>query len=423
MSEGLRHLRIFLASPGDVQAERQIALDVIRQIQFEPHLRGKVYLEPVAWDQPGAGAVMRATVSPQEAIAEGLPTPADCDIVIVIFWARMGTPLPNPPYRKANGDPYESGTEWEYENAMHSARQHKRPEVVVYRRAEKVPVDPDAPDSKSRDEQHQRVKRFFARFRDPKTGAILSGWNEYQTPSDFAGLFALHLKQLIEKLRNVPAAPMPDSRVPDRRRQLPSWRGSLYPGPISATRLRLYLAARRFGSLWKRQRLLGVLRYWPFVALLASLWAASVIFQSRIGVPQQHVWVQAEALDGPLADLIHNWHRIALVGAYAFKTSVAMWILSFEFKVFRKAAKNGNDGAGCFISWLLLLQAAAAWSWLVFRANQDLWRYLLELGNHGPLLNVQAIAGWSVLVAALLRLVFVAISGLAKLVRWAYDLD
>src|SRR5262245_49665670 len=94
MSDLVRHFRIFLSSPSDVPEERQIAREVIKQLQGEPQFRDKVYLEAVAWDDPGAGTPMLATKSPQAAIDEGLPTPADCDLVVVIFWARMGTPLP-----------------------------------------------------------------------------------------------------------------------------------------------------------------------------------------------------------------------------------------------------------------------------------------------------------------------------------------
>src|SRR5215472_3239392 len=120
MSDLVRRLQIFLSSPSDVPEERQIALEVIKELQYEPQFRDRLYLEPVAWDEPGAGTPMLATKSPQAAIDEGLPTPADCDIVVVIFWARMGTALPHPEYKKENGDPYSSGTEWEFENAMRS---------------------------------------------------------------------------------------------------------------------------------------------------------------------------------------------------------------------------------------------------------------------------------------------------------------
>jgi hypothetical protein len=88
------HLRVFLASPGDVADERGLALTVLEQLQYDPLLRGRITLETVAWDKPGAGTPMLATLTPQEAIKKGLPTPAQCDIVIVIFWSWIGTPLP-----------------------------------------------------------------------------------------------------------------------------------------------------------------------------------------------------------------------------------------------------------------------------------------------------------------------------------------
>ena len=87
-------LRIFLASPGDVADERALALKVLEQLPYDPLLRGKIVVETVAWDKPGAGTPLLATLTPQEAIKQGLPKPSECDIVIVIFWSRMGTPLP-----------------------------------------------------------------------------------------------------------------------------------------------------------------------------------------------------------------------------------------------------------------------------------------------------------------------------------------
>lgn len=104
------HLRIFLASPGDVADERNLALQVLEQLQYDPLLRGRITIELVAWDKPGAGAPMLATLTPQEAIAKHLPKPAECDIVIVIIWSRMGTPL-SEAWKKPDGGRYLSGTE------------------------------------------------------------------------------------------------------------------------------------------------------------------------------------------------------------------------------------------------------------------------------------------------------------------------
>ncbi len=80
-----RHLRIFLASPGYVIDERALALGVFERIPYDPFLGSKISPEIVAWDKPGAGTPMQATMTPQEAIAKGLPKPSECDIVIAIF--------------------------------------------------------------------------------------------------------------------------------------------------------------------------------------------------------------------------------------------------------------------------------------------------------------------------------------------------
>ena len=63
------HLRVFLASPGDVADERALARQVLDQLPYDPLLRGKIGFEVVAWDQPGAGVPMLATMTPQAAIA------------------------------------------------------------------------------------------------------------------------------------------------------------------------------------------------------------------------------------------------------------------------------------------------------------------------------------------------------------------
>ncbi len=70
----------------------------------------------VAWDKVVAGTPMLANMTPQEAINQGLTKPSECDVVIVMFWARMGTPLPNS-YAKPDGSHFQSGTEYEYLDA------------------------------------------------------------------------------------------------------------------------------------------------------------------------------------------------------------------------------------------------------------------------------------------------------------------
>ncbi len=52
----MRHLQVFLASPGDVAEERWLALQTLWELQHDPFLRGQVTLEAVAWDDPPGGA-------------------------------------------------------------------------------------------------------------------------------------------------------------------------------------------------------------------------------------------------------------------------------------------------------------------------------------------------------------------------------
>ena len=68
----------------------------------------------------------------------------------------MGTPLSE---KKADGTPYLSGTEWEFENALAANKP-----VLVYRGSEKVLFDSDDPDFDERITHKRRVDTFFKRL-------------------------------------------------------------------------------------------------------------------------------------------------------------------------------------------------------------------------------------------------------------------
>jgi hypothetical protein len=164
----MHNLYIFLSSPGDVSRERQLAMGLIDQIQSERAYRDRLKLQVVAWDKPGAGTAMPAQMEPQEAIDKELKKPSDCDIVIVIFWARMGTLL-SEKYLKPDGSRYRSGTEYEYLDALGAAKKSGKPDVFVYRRKKPPAVDLDDPEHDEKKKQWDLVKEFFSEFRN---GAI-----------------------------------------------------------------------------------------------------------------------------------------------------------------------------------------------------------------------------------------------------------
>ncbi|MGW6928871.1 nSTAND1 domain-containing NTPase [Lentzea sp. NPDC054927] len=216
----MQRIRVFLSSPGDVADERAIALEVLDRLPYEPALRGRVAIEVVAWDKPGAGAPILATGTPQASIDSGLPRPRDCDVVVVLFWARMGTPLPFPEYTRADGQPYLSGTEWEFEDGVRGGAQ-----VLLYRRDAEVMISLADPRRAEKQQQYDRVQDFFARMRDPVTGAILRGYKEYTAPEHFRDELTTDLREVLHRLV-----------VGEARQDTgPRWQGSPFPGLRSFT--------------------------------------------------------------------------------------------------------------------------------------------------------------------------------------------
>src|SRR4051794_39685793 len=91
-------LRVFISSPGDVGAERAIARKVIDEVRS--HFASHARIEYFMWeDDP--------TSIPSE-----LPSPADFDVVVGIFWSRLGTTLSDGP-KRADGTHYRSSVEFE----------------------------------------------------------------------------------------------------------------------------------------------------------------------------------------------------------------------------------------------------------------------------------------------------------------------
>jgi hypothetical protein len=198
----MHHLHIFLSSPGDVNRERQLAREVIDQIQSERLYRDRFKLEVVAWDKPGAGTAMSAQLEPQEAIDQRLKKPSECDIVVVIFWARMGTLL-SEKHRKPDGSRYRSGTEYEFLDALKAAENTGKPEVLVYRRPKPPDVNLADPKRKEKENQWDLVEEFFAEFRNPD-GSYRSYFQEYDESSDFKGLLEQDLRDLITQYLEAP---------------------------------------------------------------------------------------------------------------------------------------------------------------------------------------------------------------------------
>jgi formylglycine-generating enzyme required for sulfatase activity len=155
---------------------------------------------------------------------------------VVVLWARLGTPLPEQ-YRKANGERYRSGTEWEFEDALKAADDARKegrelkPTILVYRRTEVPRIELTDPQLNEKRDQYNNVNQFFENFKDPD-GSLKRSFVEYSTPSQFADKLKKNLHDLL--------TPKAEALIRDEERNKnttptqaelqPSWRGSPYPG-------------------------------------------------------------------------------------------------------------------------------------------------------------------------------------------------
>lgn len=85
-------LPVMIASPGDVSVEREVVRDVLHEWNDVNSASLKVVLTPIGWEThstPELGA------RPQEIINSHLLK--ECDLLIGVFWTRLGTPTGSAP--------------------------------------------------------------------------------------------------------------------------------------------------------------------------------------------------------------------------------------------------------------------------------------------------------------------------------------
>ena len=188
--------RIFLSSPGDVPHERDDAQIVVDEINASGEFKDMFTLiELYRWDNPQVVLPMPVTDIPQQSVDIYMTRPSACDLVVVVFWSRMGSPL------VMDSREYLSGTHYEYQEALGGYEQYGTPLVWLYRCQEKLTFDPDDTHFDKKVAQYNRVKAFFTQFMDEE-GRFTGGVNAYPTHADFKALFKGQLQTYLRHLRD-----------------------------------------------------------------------------------------------------------------------------------------------------------------------------------------------------------------------------
>lgn len=149
----VRVLRVFVSSPGDLSAERQVVDDVVNRWNESPQIAERIALRVLRWEKyvpPVLGD------PPQVVVDRFLGRAASADIVVVLAGGRLGTRLSDP----QTGLPRPSGTEHELDSAYQANRRKGKPILLVYRKDDAAVAVTDA-------EEAERVRAFWARFEGP----------------------------------------------------------------------------------------------------------------------------------------------------------------------------------------------------------------------------------------------------------------
>jgi len=190
MTKNLPIFTIFLSSPSDVPQERddaQAVVDAFNKSHDYDDMFATIRL--YRWEGEVPPSVKE---NAQKTVNKYLILPSECDLVVVIFWTRMGTPT------VIDGREYLSGTDYEYTEALESGK----PEIFVYHCLQDDPISRNDPDRDEKNRQFDTLDQYIKKIKyDQKK--LIQG---YPTHPDFKTEFENYLRKHLQYLRKHPQA-------------------------------------------------------------------------------------------------------------------------------------------------------------------------------------------------------------------------
>lgn len=188
----MKKLRVFISSPGDVQIERNIARNVIKELNslYAQHLK----IEVLMWED----FPLSADATFQEGINYFL-TNEHIDLAVFILWSRLGTPL-STKFRKEDGSAYKSGTEYEFDLMMklHKECGHPSRILTYVKKDEAYPKDCKWDELRELLRQKEGLDTFLKEyFRDEETNSNYA-YLPFGKKISFEQVFRTHLTNAIK---------------------------------------------------------------------------------------------------------------------------------------------------------------------------------------------------------------------------------
>lgn len=177
-------VRVFISSPSDLQHERALVRQIIESLapEYLPYFR----IEPVLWEQEALTAA--------QCFQAGLVRPSECEIVLVMLWTRLGTPLADDPYRGM------TGTEWEFVDAVEASARPGEPEVLVYRKTAPRLVDITNREATAiAVSDRDRLETFLRRHFFNEDGSFRRAFREFDSDAGLRDLVETQLRKLLNR--------------------------------------------------------------------------------------------------------------------------------------------------------------------------------------------------------------------------------
>ena len=185
-----KQLKVFISSPGDVIPERMIVKTVIGRLNEE--FNGRAYLIPILWEEEPllASDTFQAQIHP----------PRHTDIYLGILWSRIGSPLPES-IKRPDGTIYDSGTAFEFEDALHGFNKNGHPEMLLYRKSGSPTVSlEDRSVVLDRLEQIDRLQSYVDRFLIGEDGSYAAAFHTFEEAAQFETMIEMHMRKLVERI-------------------------------------------------------------------------------------------------------------------------------------------------------------------------------------------------------------------------------
>lgn len=185
----MRTIKVFISSPSDVNQERTIAMTVLNRL----NRRYKEYLkiEGVFWKN--------RPLSAGSHFQDEIEDPSTADIAVVILWSRLGTNLTKEFKGKITNKQPVTGTQWEFEDAMHSYRKTGKPHVLVYKKEKDiVGIVGDEKEYKKKIDDKNRLDEFMRYWFLNDDGTFKAAFHQFEQLREFENRLEIHLEDLIQ---------------------------------------------------------------------------------------------------------------------------------------------------------------------------------------------------------------------------------